>query len=186
VVGIVVCAGGILLPTAELIQQIGPGAAIVVLGIASIWASVKILIPKAFDAAVKRSQSREVERARDKEHERALEAGEQTAERQEQMALWTQMVELQTRVIGQNESLLEFVTKKAGDDLQGFAQETQARCAEAKVWWEKAARQMIQNQGEMQLVRMELSRVADAVQSQTERIASLMAYYDALEKRRRE
>jgi hypothetical protein len=163
-------------PAGELMEQYGPlvGYGLVVLF--SLLGIVKLLAPRAFDALVERWRWRGEEWAKSAEHRRTLEEEGWAAERQEEVALWGQMVRLQTQVIAQNEMLLDFVTKKLDGNLESFAGEVREELRDIEKRWLAASDVLNQNRGEMQIMRMELTRLADQYKQFEERVASLVAF----------
>lgn len=133
----------------------------------SLLGTIKLLIPDAFKALQEAFQFGAAERARERERRRELEAERFAAERQEDVALWSQMVHLQTRVIAQNESLIEFVTTRMEShvgQLDSRLTEIHHDLQDIEKRWLAMCREIDKGNAERQLMRMELTRIADQYQ----------------------
>lgn len=161
------------MPPVELIRELGPAAAYTLMIVASCLAIAKVLAPKALDGLLARLRFREEEQARRGEHARDLEWQQVNEERQEEVALWAQMVRLQTQMLEQNRELLTWLTGNFQGELRRLADGVQGGMKDIREHLVSLARNQVKTAGEMQLMRMELTRVIDSYDRLSERVAEL-------------
>lgn len=107
------------------------------------------------------------------ESSREREEIEAMGERQDEVALWSAMVNLQRQTIKQNEQLLDFVAKTVTGELKEIAKSIKDEVGDIEKRWLTAAQQIEQSKAQITLMRMELTRVGDrlsGVEKQTERL----------------
>src|SRR3990172_4432566 len=136
-------------PTPDLIHLYGPWVAYGLAAIASVFVIIKQLAPDAFRAFVERMRFQAEQQAKKEAHALELEEERFGAALQEDMTLWAQMVNLQTRVIGQNEALIKFVTEHLDGRLNGIQKDIQ----EIDKRWLAVTKELAQGSGERQLMR---------------------------------
>ena len=115
------------------------------------------MFPQLFGFLTKRAEA---------EQERQL--FEADAERQDDVTLWSSMVQLQTEAIRQNEKLLDFIIQRLDTRLSELAQTIKQELGQIRQElddignrWLTASKETIQNKSQVHLLTIEISKLVD-------------------------
>jgi hypothetical protein len=119
-------------------------------------------------------------------HQLDLETAKLDAELQDDVALWSSMVHLQTQSIEQNKKLLDVIIKSLDGELKRIAQLVKEELSEIERRWlavtkeltdtrNEISREIAQTRNEMRIMKVELVRMSDGYQRLEQSIAVLMS-----------
>jgi len=149
----------------ELAGKYGPLLAIIVTALVSVIGTFKIAIPRLVDAWIE-----------DRRVQRETEVEVTMGERQEDITLLSQMVNLTNQVVTQNRALITFITEEMSDDIKGLRNETLQALRDIEQRWLSASREMAETKGRTHILSMEVARLADTYKALEERVVSLVAF----------
>jgi hypothetical protein len=136
------------------------------------WAIVLALILNLFKVPITKGITTLFDRFHSEgESKRERQEIQAIGERQDEVALWSSMVGLQTQTIAQNKRLLDFVAETVVGDLKEIARAIKNEVGDIEKRWVTATQHMEQSKAAVTLMRMELTRLADrlgGIEKQTE------------------
>lgn len=135
-------------------------------GVLGIPGLLKILAPKTFDAIVAKFRYNADEQAKEREFNRDQADAKAAAEAQEEVALWSAMVRLQTQTISQNEKLLDFIIQHLSGQLAGLADDFRRFQEEMRL----IQREMTEIKADNRLSSTEVIRVLDSFEKLEKRL----------------
>jgi hypothetical protein len=161
---------------AELAREYGLLASLLIAAAVSAWGTVKLIVPRLVDSYLEREKAKADQAAADRVARRELETEIVMGERQEDVALLSQVVNLQAQLLRQNDTLIGYMTKKLDDDLQKLALELHHELQDIEQRWLSASRELANGAAKQELTGMNLAKLADNYKSLEERIVLLVAF----------
>ena len=149
----------------DLARDYGPLLAIIVTALVSVIGTFKIAIPRLVEAWIE-----------DRRKQRDTEIEVTMGERQEDVALLSQVVNLTNQVVTQNRTLITFITESLSGDIAGMRNQINLELRDIEQRWLVASREMAETKGKTHILSMEVARLADTYKALEERVVSLVAF----------
>lgn len=149
----------------DLLRVYGPLLAIILTAIASVWGAIKLAMPRLLDSFIAERQAK-----REQDTELAW------SERQDDIALLTQVINLTNQVISQNKALIAFITDDLRNDVRQLRDEIRSELQDIDQRWLAASRQMEGHKAQAHILSIEIARLSDNYVKMEERITSLVAF----------
>jgi chromosome segregation ATPase len=134
----------------QLARDFGPLAAGLAAVIATLTGTFKIILPRLADAFI---EDRKVQR----EEERA----ESAADRQNEIALLSQVIQLSSQVQAENKDLIAYITGTLRVDLQTHRSELLTTMRDINERWTTLGREMAAGNAKIQILTTEVAQLSD-------------------------
>lgn len=146
-------------------RDFGPLVAALIVGAGAVWGTIKLIIPRLTDAWIEDHKvTRSVELAA-KQQEQELTGEAAAANRQDEIALLSQVIHLTNQMLAQNKGLLEFITVSMRDDMRGMREEINRELRDIDERWLAASRAMSEGHAKTQILTIEIANLAMRVES---------------------